>query len=482
MTSSGHESNPNLPANPAPSTGNAAGGSGGIPFTPPPPPAKPGHASSEKSDIEKEVDQALGGVSIEDLMAQSVAKPAAEQRGPRLDPSRPVRGGRPSARRSEDGVNPDNIKKGKVVGLSGNNVLVDIGGKSQGMCPLEQFDQVAPTTEGGEKKGVEIGQEYEFIYKGYDAREGLVILARRGAIQHGAWETLQVGDTVEAVVTGVNKGGLELKVGTTRAFMPAGQVDVKFHQDLSVFLNEKLTVRVMKVDRQDHNILLSRRAIAEEEEARKAEVTWNELAVGQVREGTVRSVQAYGAFVDVGGVDGLLHVSAMSHQRVSDPKKVVKEGDKLQVMIVGLDKDKKRVSLSLKGLSKDPWEDVQSNFAIGSTIEGEVKKVVEFGAFVELAPGVEGLVHVSQLSLKRVNRPGEVVKEGQKVTAKVLGIDMEKRRISLSMSEAERDAKIASGELKPEEAKPAAAPAAGGAAAPAAKSAQKPRKSLKGGL
>ncbi len=379
-----------------------------------------------------------------------------------------MRGGRPGARRhqQEGGINPDNIKKGRISGIRGSNVLVDIGGKSQGICPIEQFDQDVKVAEGetpAEKKGLEVGQEYEFVFKGYDAREGLVILARKGAIQHGAWETLQIGDTVEAVVTGVNKGGLELKVGTSRAFMPAGQVDTKFHQDLSVFLNQKLTVRVAKVDREDHNIVLSRRAIVEEEEAKKGEETWAELAVGQVREGTVRSVQAYGAFVDLGGVDGLLHVSAMSHQRTADPKKVVKEGDKLQVMITGVDKEKKRVSLSMKSLVKDPWDDVTTQFPIGTTVAGTVKKVVEFGAFVELAPGVEGLVHVSQLSLKRVNRPSEVVTEGQQVSAKILGIDLEKRRISLSIAESERDAKIASGELKPEEAAPAKAVSGGGA-------------------
>lgn len=453
----------------------------GIPFVPPPAAGNP-----EKNDIDREVNQALGGMSIEDLMAQSVsAMPADSGGGPKLDPSRPVRGGRPGAKRHEERVNPDNVKRGKIVAIQGLNVLVDIGGKSQGVCPLDQFDQVAEGE--GEKKAVEIGQEYDFIYKGYDAREGLVNLARKGAIQHGAWETLSVGDTVEALVTGVNKGGLELKVGSSRAFMPAGQVDTRFHSDLSVFLNQKMPVRVMKVDREDHNIVLSRRAIMEEAEAKMAEQTWGELAVGQVREGTVRSVQPYGAFIDLGGVDGLLHVSAMSHQRVSDPKKVVKEGDKVQVMIIGVDKDKKRVSLSLKQLAKDPWDTVEQDFPVGTTAEGSVKKVVEFGAFVELAPGVEGLVHVSQLAMKRINRPGEVVKEGDKVQAKVLGIDREKRRISLSMSEAERDSKIASGELQPEPAKPAAAAGAAPGAAPAAAAGKggapsKNKKPLKGGL
>jgi small subunit ribosomal protein S1 len=452
------------------------------------PTTAPVSPATEKSELDREVADALGGLSIEQLMEQSAAAkvpmPAAPAGGPRLDPGRPVRGGRPGARRiHEDHINPDNIKHGRVIAIREGNVFVDLGGKSQGICPLEQFDQKPAAGEGGEQRGVEVGQDHEFVFKGYDQREGLVILARKGAVQHGAWETLAVGDTVEATVTGVNKGGLELKVGTTRAFMPAGQVDVKFHPDLSVFLSQRLQVRVLKVDREDHNILLSRRAIVEEEEAKKAELIWEELAVGQVREGLVRSVQPYGAFIDVGGVDGLLHVSAMSHQRVADPKKFVKEGDKLQVMIVGLDKEKKKVSLSLKQLTKDPWESVTNDFPVGSTVEGTVRKVVDFGAFVELASGVEGLVHVSQLALRRVNKSSDVVKEGDTVKAKVQGVDLEKRRISLSMAEAERDAKIASGELKAPE--PAPAPAGGGAAAvPGAKPKvpAKPKKQLKGGL
>jgi len=480
MSATGPESQRETPVTSIPSTSSS------VPATP---------AAGEKSDLDLEVAKALGGLSIDELMEQSAAAKVPMQGGaagggPRLDPNRPVRGGRPGARGARrapegggDHINPDNIKHGKITAIREGNVFVDIGGKSQGMCPIDQFDQAPGTDESGEKKGVEVGQEYDFVYKGYDAREGLVMLARKGAVQHGAWETLSPGDMVEAQVTGVNKGGLELKVGTTRAFMPAGQVDVKFHPDLSVFLNQKLSVRVMKVDRDDHQILLSRRAILEEEEKKKAEQTWNEISVGQVREGTVRSVQPYGAFVDLGGVDGLLHVSAMSHQRVADPKKIMKEGDKLQVMVVAIDKEKSRVSLSLKQLTKDPWDTVQADFPVGTTAEGTVKKVVEFGAFVELAPGIEGLVHVSQLALRRVNRPGEVVKEGDKVKAKVQGIDTEKRRISLSMSEAERDAKIASGEMKAPEPVAAAAGAPGKPGAPAAKGGPvKPKKPLKGGL
>jgi small subunit ribosomal protein S1 len=471
MTAPGNETPSNVTSSPA---------------TPTPAPA-PAATGMEKSDLDREVAAALGGLSIEQLMEQSAAAkvpmPAAPAGGPKMDPGRPVRGGRPSPRRiHEDHINPDNIKHGKVTAIREGNVFIDLGGKSQGICPLEQFDQTPETGEGGEKRGVEVGQNHEFIFKGYDQREGLVILARKGAVQHGAWETLSAGDTVDATVTGVNKGGLELKVGTSRAFMPAGQVDVKFHPDLSVFLNQRMQVRVLKVDRDDHNILLSRRVIVEEEEARKAEMIWDELAVGQVREGLVRSVQPYGAFIDVGGVDGLLHVSAMSHQRVADPKKIVKEGDKIQVMVVALDKEKKKVSLSLKQLTKDPWDTVTVDFPVGSTVEGTVRKVVDFGAFVELGSGVEGLVHVSQLALRRVNKPSDVVKEGDAVKAKVQGIDLEKRRISLSMAEAERDTKIASGELKAPEPAPAATGAAGAAAGAKSKVPMKPKKQLKGGL
>jgi ribosomal protein S1 len=212
------------------------------------------------------------------------------------------------------------------------------------------------------------------------------------------------------------------------------------------------------------------------------------LVAGKIVRGCVKSIMPYGAFIDIGGVDGLLHVSAMSHQRVADPKKLLKEGDKLQVMVTTIDKDKKRVSLSLKQLTKDHWDTVQSDFGVGTTVEGTVKKVVDFGAFVELAPGVEGLVHVSQIAMKRIGRPSEVVKEGDTVRAKIQGIDIEKRRISLSMAEAERDAKVASGEIKPEEPKPAAAPGSAGPVATAGPGAKpgagpaKPKKYLKGGL
>ena len=431
------------------------------------------------ADLDQEVQQALGGVSIEDLMAQSVAKgPSA----PNLDPNRQVRGGRPSAGRKERGdrTAPDNIKHGKVIAIRNRNVFVDLGGKSEGICPLDQFD--ATVDEAGTVTGLEIGQEFDFVFKNYDTSEGLIILARLGAVTHGAWETLKPGDSVEGLVTGLNKGGLELRINNAKAFMPAGQVDTKFNADLSIFLNQKMSCIVTRVDRKDQQIVVSRRALVEAEEAKNAEKVWEEISEGQVREGTVRSVQPYGAFIDLGGVDGLLHVSAMSHTRVTDPKKIVNEGDKVQVMVLSVDKEKKRVALGLKQLSKDPWDTAVGQFVVGTIVSGTVKKSADFGAFVELAPGVEGLVHISQLSGKRVNKVSDVVKEGDIVKAKILQIDTEKKRISLSIAEAEREARQAEAIAKGEIPAPAAAATAAAPGAPA-KPAKPPRKvPLKGGL
>jgi len=456
----------------------------------PAPQIKPDAAA--RAELDQEIEQALGGASIEDLMAASVSKGTPP--APTLDPSRPVRGGRPRAGQAEgeDRVMPDNIKLGKVVAIREGNVFVDLGGKSQGMCPLEQFDQVPDQDGAGERRAVEIGHEYEFVFKGYDRREGLVMLARRGAIVHGAWETLQPGDIVEGLVTGMNKGGLELKISNARAFMPAGQVDTKFNPDLSVFLNQRFTCQVTKVDRSDQNIIVSRKAVLEVEEAKAAEKAWGEIAAGQIREGTVRSVQAYGAFVDLGGVDGLLHVSAMSHTRVSDPTKVVKPGDKVQVMVLSVDREKQRIALGLKQLQKDPWDTAQGEFPVGTTITGTVKKIMDFGAFVELAPGVEGLVHISQLTTRRVTKVSDVVKEGDSVRAKILSIDLEKHRISLSMAEAERDSRAVesaatAGVAPAASDTPPAAETPGAPSAASAAAAKKPAKPvrktpLKGGL
>ncbi len=389
-------------------------------------------------ELDRAVVEAMQGLSIEDLMAEALSRPEGVA-APGLDPSRPMRGGRPTTVQAAETAPTGSVRsrKGRVVSIRDRSVFVDLGGKSQGLAPLDQFE-----SQPGEPavEPVEVGREYEFIYTGYDAREGLILLARKGAINHGGLEQLRVGDTVDAMVEAANRGGLEMRLKNTRAFMPAGQVDIRFCPDLSAFVGEKMRCRVIEIDLSANKLVVSRRELLEEEQAKLREKTWGELATGQIREGRVLSVQPYGAFVDLGGVDGLLHVSAMSHSRVSDPNKVVKVGDLVQVMVLGMDEEKQRVSLGLKQLMKDPWSTVAEDFPVGTTVTGVVSRILDFGAFVELAAGVDGLVHISEVSRRRIARVGEEIQVGQKVEAKVLAVDLEKKRISLSIAQVQREA------------------------------------------
>ncbi len=398
----------------------------------PPPEVKP-----VPEELDRAVIEAMQGLTIEDLMAEALSRPEGVS-APGLDTSRPLRGGRPTTVRAVEAAPTGTARsrKGRVVSIRDRNVFVDLGGKSQGIAGLDQFE-----SQPGEPavEPVEVGREYEFIYTGYDAREGLILLARKGAINHGGLEQLRVGDTVDAMVEAANKGGLEMRLKNTQAFMPAGQVDIRFCPDLSVFIGEKMRCRVIEIDLSSNKLVVSRRELLEEEQAKLREKIWGELATGQIREGRVLSVQPYGAFVDLGGVDGLLHVSAMSHSRVSDPNKVVKVGDVVQVMVLGIDTEKQRVSLGLKQLMKDPWSTVAADFPVGTKVSGVVNRILDFGAFVELATGVDGLVHISEISQRHISRVSEEIQVGQQIEAKVLAIDLEKKRISLSMAQVQRE-------------------------------------------
>ena len=423
-------------------------------------------------DINQAVSEAMGGLSMEDLL-KSVSKPASAAED-NLDPTRPMRGGRPRAAAPDATAAGSRDRRGRVIAIRDRSIFVDLGGKSQGVVPLEQFmeHQEEPV----------IGQEYDFTFTGYDNREGLVMLSRRGAVNHGSWDELHEGDVVEGMVTGSNKGGLEVTINNIRAFMPAGQVDIRFNSDLNALVGQKIKCQVIEVDRSERKLVVSRREILEQQAAVDREKTWSELATGQIREGVISSVQAYGAFVDIGGVDGLLHVSAMSHTRVADPTKVVKPGDRVQVMVLAVDKEKKRVSLGLKQLQKDPWSSAVEDFPVGMVTAATITKLMDFGAFAELAAGVEGLIHISELATHRVSHAGQVVKPGDKIQVKILAVDLEKKRISLSAAQVQRDAAPrTSAESSPE-----AAGSAGGNAPSAAlaKPAAKPARkiALRGGL
>ncbi len=233
-----------------------------------------------------------------------------------------------------------------------------MGGKSQGIASLTQFEEIP-----------NIGDELEFHIERYDPREGLLILNRKGSVSGSVtWDTLEIGQIVEGTVTGMNKGGLEVQVKGMRAFMPSGQVDIVFHKDISVFINQRVTAEVMQFDREKKNLIISRRNIIEREREEARAKMLTELAEGQVRRGTVRNVMEYGAFVDIGGVDGLVHVSEISHRRVKNPAEVLKVGDMVDVKIVRIDKETGKIGLSLKQAMADPWQNVTDRYAVGASV------------------------------------------------------------------------------------------------------------------
>jgi ribosomal protein S1 len=329
-------------------------------------------------------------------------------------------------------------RRGKIVSIDKDDAFVDFGGKSQGIVSLTQFDE--PPT---------VGQEMEFNVERYDPAEGLLILTRKGAAAGNVtWENLEVGQIVEGTVTAVNKGGLEVTVKNMRAFMPAGQVEIYHVPDLSQFVNQKITAEVTQFERQGRNIVLSRRNILEREREEKKTKLLEELAEGQIRRGTVRSVMDFGAFVDLGGIDGLLHVSEMSFRRVRNPNEVVKSGDVVDVKILKIDRDAGKLSLSLKqARGIDPWSDAATRYAVGTPVTGRVTKIENFGAFIEVEEGIEGLLPIPEISYKRIRHPSEVLKEGDTVRLVVLHLDPVSRKMAFSL-------KQATPEALPEEAAP----------------------------
>ncbi len=386
-------------------------------------------SQSEPFDIDQAVNDAMAGLTMDDLLSRvSQSSPTAEP-----DQSRPVRGGRPMGDKASD-TDDSRIRRGVIAAIRGGNVFVDLGGKSQGVCPLEQF---VPADINQPEEAVHVGEEHEFVYAGYNASEGLVLLSRRGSVNHGGWDDLHPGDVVEGQVTGANKGGLEIKINNLRGFMPAGQVDVRFTPDLAVFIGERIKCEVIEVDRNDKRLIVSRRNIVEAEQAVKRTELWSRLATGQIVSGTVTRLMPFGAFVDIGGAEGLIHVSAMSHGRVSDPSKILQVGDTVQAMVLSLDPEKQRIALDLRYRIADPWQEAPNRYPVGSVVDGVVTRLVDFGAFVEIEPGVEGLVHISELSNRRIGHAREAVAVGDRIRAKVLTIDRDKKRVSLSISQAD---------------------------------------------
>jgi small subunit ribosomal protein S1 len=361
--------------------------------------------------LDRELEKMLEGVSEEELYAPDRQQLASET----------GRGGDKQARR------------GKIVQIDKDDLFVDFGGKSQGIISRMQFV--------GTEEPV-VGQEMDFIVDRYDAREGLLILSRRGATaQHVTWENLEVGQIVEGTVNGSNKGGLELDIKGMRAFMPAGQVEMFHVPDFAQYIGQKMTAEVTQFDPQARNLVLSRRNILEREREKTKEKLLAELAEGQIRRGTVQSVMDFGAFIDLGGVTGLLHVSELSFKRGRHAAtEFVKIGDQVDVKILKIDRESGKISLSLKqARGVDPWADAVNKYAVGSSITGRVTRVEQFGAFIEVEEGIEGLLPISEMSWKRIGHPSDLVKEGDTLKLVVLSVDPVARRLSFSLKQAGPD-------------------------------------------
>jgi small subunit ribosomal protein S1 len=355
------------------------------------------------AEIERELEEAMGGMTGEQLL------------------------GEPAQRRAPAAPDPQGRKKGRIISVHGSDVFVDVpGGRSQGVLPAAQFPEGVPA----------VGTEVEISIEGYDHANGLLLLSRKGAAVEADWSTVAPNMTVEARVTAVNKGGLSVDVNGIRGFMPISQIDLYRVENAEQYVNQKLLCLVTEVDQEERNLVVSRRAMLEREREEARTKLWAELAEGQVRSGVVRSLKDFGAFVDLGGVDGLLHVSEMSWTRVQDPSAVVQPGQTVKVVVLKIDHERRKVSLGLKQLTASPWDNIQERYHPGTPVKGKVTRLMDFGAFVELEPAVEGLIHISELSPKRVRRVSDVVQPGQEVQVMVLNVDPVQRRISLSLKAA----------------------------------------------
>jgi small subunit ribosomal protein S1 len=353
-------------------------------------------------ELDRELQEAMGGISETDMKQlygeDERRRPPTATAGPR---------------------------KGRVMSVRGKDVFVDVGGRTQGVLPVMQFEEGPPA----------VGSEVDVHIEGYDP-DGVLILTRQGAAIEADWSSVAAGMLVEARVTATNKGGLSVDVNGIRGFMPVSQIDLYRVEDLEQFVNQRLRCLITEVDREEKNLVVSRRALLEKEREEGREKLWNDIAEDQIREGVVRSIKPFGAFVDLGGADGLLPIGEMSWTRINDPSDVVKEGQKVRVVVLRLDREARKITLGLRQLAASPWDEAPLNYPPGSVVNGKVTRIMDFGAFVEIEPGVEGLVHVSEISPTRVRRVADVVKEGQEVTVKVLNIDSAARRMSLSIKAA----------------------------------------------
>jgi small subunit ribosomal protein S1 len=324
------------------------------------------------------------------------------------------------------------IVKGTVIELRPKEVLVDIGYKSEGIIPLNEFLDAA---------SLKVGDEVDVLIEKLENKEGTVVLSHEKAEFKKNWDNIlsicNEGGIIKGKVTSIVKGGLVVNVGV-EAFLPASQIDVTTPKNLASFVGNTYEFKVVKINQERQNIVLSRRELIEAERTTKRSKILGEMVPGDIRKGTVKNITDFGAFIDLNGIDGLLHITDMSWGRIGHPSEILKVGQEIDVVVLDVNKEKERVSLGLKQKLANPWDSIETKFPVGAKVKGKVVSLVPYGAFVQLEPGVEGLIHVTELSwTKRIAKPSDVLKQDQEIEAVVLGINREEQKISLGIRQLE---------------------------------------------
>jgi small subunit ribosomal protein S1 len=352
------------------------------------------------------------------------------------------------------------VVTGKVVRIDADEVLVDIGYKSEGVIPAHELSirkSVDPADE------VELGEEVDALVLTKEDQDGRLILSKKRARFEKAWRRIEAaaesGEPVEGQVIEVVKGGLIIDLGV-RGFLPASLVDIRRVPHLDDYLGQKIECKVIELNRSRNNVVLSRRAVLEEERKEVRQQILDRLQPGLVVEGQISNIVDFGAFVDLDGIDGLIHISELSWSHVNHPSEILSIGDTVQVKVLDIDRDRQRISLGLKQTQEDPWQRIVDTYNVGDELEGKVTKVVTFGAFVEILDGVEGLVHISELAPHHIENPREIVEQGDQVKVRILEIDSDRRRLSLSIKRVEGQ-NLPLRQLEPEDGAPEAAEGAG---------------------
>lgn len=352
-------------------------------------------------ELEQELEAALGGESLDAIIDGADATATGEE------------------------LQPDTKVTGTVAKIHREDIFVELGGRNQGILPLKQFEKTEPPAE---------GSQIEVTVARFNAEQGLYeVSLPTAAVSVGNWDEVEVGKIIDVTITGHNKGGLECQVSGIRGFIPMGQISIYRVENAEEYVGKKLSCVITEANKGKKNLVLSHRALMERERKEQRAKLLEELAPGQIHEGTVRSLQDFGAFVDLGGVDGLIHVSQISWERVNHPRDVLTEGQAVKVRIEKVDKESGKIGLAYRDLADNPWDSVTMKYPTGMTVKGSVTKLMQFGAFVRLEAGVEGLIHISELGHGRVSRVADVVSERQEVEVKVLSVDVDAQRIGLSL-------------------------------------------------